>query len=79
MYNLVSLVQFYSWKIFRILAAVCPSEKYRAVIREVTSGKDEKKQFLEIWDSNSLCNVVDLTTLDIHGSVYSDRKLFLTI
>ncbi|XP_023024331.2 acylamino-acid-releasing enzyme [Leptinotarsa decemlineata] len=43
------------------------SEKFRAVLRE-----NDNKQFLEIWQNNNVVRTVDLSALDVHGSVYSD-------
>lgn len=55
---------------FRLLTAVAPSEKFRAVLREL-----ETKQYLEIWQSNKLVRNVDLAALELHGNVYADGIL----
>lgn len=49
------------------LSQISKSSKLKAVIRE-----NDTKQYLEVWQSNTLIRVVDLTSLDIHGSVYTD-------
>lgn len=54
-----------------LLSSTSPSEKFRAVIRRLEN-KDDKKQFLEIWDRGKLLRCVDLNSLDIHGDVYTD-------
>lgn len=56
------------------LSAVSPRETFKALIREENNGKDSKKQYLELWTKSSLAQSVDLTSLDIHGDVYSDSE-----
>ncbi|XP_030750320.1 acylamino-acid-releasing enzyme-like [Sitophilus oryzae] len=51
------------------LSQIAKSGNLKAVIRE-----NDSKQYLEIWQSNSLIRVVDLTSLDMHGSVYTDAE-----
>ncbi|PZC86204.1 hypothetical protein B5X24_HaOG211365 [Helicoverpa armigera] len=57
-----------------ILSAISPRENYKAIIREEKNGKDAKKQYLEVWNTNTLSQSVDLTALDIHGDVYADSE-----
>uniref|UniRef100_A0A2A4JP98 Acylamino-acid-releasing enzyme n=1 Tax=Heliothis virescens TaxID=7102 RepID=A0A2A4JP98_HELVI len=57
-----------------ILSAISPRENYKAIIREEKNGKDTKKQYLEVWNTNTLSQSVDLTALDIHGDVYADSE-----
>lgn len=52
-----------------IVSKISSSERFRAVIREV-----DEKQFLEIWNKQCLFRSVDLTTLDVHGKIYSDAE-----
>lgn len=51
----------------RLLSAISPSEKYRAVLRDI-----ESKQYLEVWQKQNLTRNIDLTALDVHGQVYAD-------
>jgi hypothetical protein len=52
-----------------------PSSQYRGLFREtLPAGKTPKKQFLEIWQRNKLWKVIDLTSLELHGDVYTDGK-----
>ncbi|XP_072932261.1 acylamino-acid-releasing enzyme-like [Epargyreus clarus] len=58
-----------------LLSAVSPSEAFRAVIREDRDGKDNKKQYMEVWSKNTLVHSVDLSALEVHGDVYTDSEL----
>lgn len=58
---------------FRLLKSHSPSEKFKAVLRDVEN-KEGRKQFLEIWQQHNLKRSVDLNTLDLHGDVYTDGK-----
>ncbi|XP_026725351.1 acylamino-acid-releasing enzyme-like isoform X1 [Trichoplusia ni] len=57
-----------------LLSAISPRETFKAIIREEKTGKDTKKQFLEVWNKNTLAHCVDLTALDMHGDVYADSE-----
>ncbi|XP_075973190.1 acylamino-acid-releasing enzyme-like isoform X1 [Anticarsia gemmatalis] len=57
-----------------LLSAISPRETFKALIREEKNGKELKKQYLEVWNKNTLAHCVDLTALDIHGDVYADSE-----
>ncbi|XP_076266303.1 acylamino-acid-releasing enzyme-like isoform X2 [Rhynchophorus ferrugineus] len=52
-----------------LLTRTSPSRKYKAVLRE-----NDSKQFLEIWQHHSILRTVDLSSLDIHGNIYTDAE-----
>lgn len=55
------------------MSAMTYDEKFRAVLRQVTID-NSKKEFIEIWDKQHLVKNYDLSTLDVHGNVYTDSK-----
>lgn len=56
-------------KYCRLLFSLAPSEKFKAVLREL-----ESKQYLEVWENNKLIRNVDLAALELHGNVYTDGE-----
>ncbi|CAH0579001.1 unnamed protein product [Chrysodeixis includens] len=57
-----------------LLSATSPRETFKAIIREEKTGKDTKKQYLEVWNKHTLAQCIDLTALDMHGDVYADSE-----
>ncbi|KAL1132333.1 hypothetical protein AAG570_010289, partial [Ranatra chinensis] len=58
-----------------LMAEHSPSATYRALFRETpATGKNPKKQFLEVWKKNKITKVIDLTALEVHGDVYTDYE-----
>ncbi|XP_059800349.1 acylamino-acid-releasing enzyme-like isoform X2 [Hypanus sabinus] len=57
-----------------LLSRDSPSGTLKAVIREHTNRKQEKQQYLEIWNKNSKEKSINLTALDKHGKVYEDEQ-----
>ncbi|XP_017769559.1 PREDICTED: acylamino-acid-releasing enzyme-like isoform X2 [Nicrophorus vespilloides] len=56
-----------------VISTISPSEKLRAVVRDMENGKGNI-QYLEIWEAGSLMQSIDLTNLDLHGKVYADGE-----
>ncbi|XP_076680361.1 acylamino-acid-releasing enzyme isoform X2 [Andrena cerasifolii] len=56
-----------------LLSASTEDEERRAVLRQATI-ENTKKQFIEIWDKQSLVKNYDLAALDVHGDVYTDSE-----
>ncbi|XP_051874319.1 acylamino-acid-releasing enzyme-like isoform X2 [Pristis pectinata] len=57
-----------------LLSRDSPSGTLKAVIREHTNRKQEKQQYLEIWNKTSKEKSINLTALDKHGKVYEDDQ-----
>ncbi|XP_059481713.1 acylamino-acid-releasing enzyme-like isoform X2 [Neocloeon triangulifer] len=60
-----------------VLSSLSPCGSFKAVIKEAvpassTSTASSKQQFLEIWNESLLVLNCNLSSLDIHGSVYSE-------
>lgn len=64
----------------RLLSSISPCGAYKAVVKEgipTTSASTTKQQFLEIWNESLLMVNCNLSSLDIHGSVYTECKMLL--
>lgn len=59
------------------MSVVSPSENFKAILRESTDSKDNRKQYLEIWKNRYMKQCMDLAALEIHGDVYTDCKYIL--
>ncbi|KAF6204297.1 hypothetical protein GE061_002637 [Apolygus lucorum] len=59
-----------------LMTSYSPSFKLKCVLRDVppTGTKAVKKQHLEIWQNHSMKHLFDLTSLDLHGDVYTDSE-----
>uniref|UniRef100_A0A0A9XJL5 Acylamino-acid-releasing enzyme n=2 Tax=Lygus hesperus TaxID=30085 RepID=A0A0A9XJL5_LYGHE len=59
-----------------LMTSYSPSFKFKSVLRDVppSGTKATKKQHLEIWQNHAMKHLFDLTSLDLHGDVYTDAE-----
>jgi hypothetical protein len=50
------------------------SEELRGIVRDIPFEPNKKKLYLEVWNHQHLWKNFDLSTLEVHGDVYTDSK-----
>lgn len=58
----------------RLASKITDDNQRRAVLRSASGKEKDSKQFIEIWDKQHQIKNYDLSSLDVHGDVYTDTE-----